>query len=65
PSDGPKDEAPFGPPSGKGFDARAVLDRLWRERGGKPLGGSPRGRSDDRDGRDDRRSDDRRGGRRR
>jgi ribonuclease R len=57
--DGPKDEAPFGPPSGKGFDARAVLDRLWRERGGKPLGGESRGRSTDRE---ERRSEDRRGG---
>jgi ribonuclease R len=50
PAEGPKDEAPFGPASGKGFDARAVLDRLWRERGGKPLGGAPpRGRSEERD----------------
>jgi ribonuclease R len=66
---GPRDEAPFGAPSGKGFDARAVLDRLWRERGGKPLsGGAPRGRDDDQDVRDERRgARDRngRGGRRR
>jgi ribonuclease R len=57
---GPKDESPFGAPSGSSFDARAVLDRLWRERGGKPLGGSPRASErTEREGRDDRDSRDR------